>query len=282
MKRRWFVWMCPILVVCFAYASTDACNLNSVDDLSPLPGECDGQIARAKAIRERFAERARPCSLSQIMLLKEDGTTSCAECFPNSTGLWRIHPPSPSLLAGMHVQVCEAPHPYQGFAEHRCHEPSLSPTSSSYLCRLNQYCTEEGVCKNLKDSPSHSKPCHTGQDCPFGLRCIRHQCKICPEDGEPRGHFTSSAQRTKGATLHSFKCVEGEYVELGAAEQVRGGIPNAHHHHTWSDPFADPSTLFIFLIMTSLSLYAFGYITFILSNGLRLIFKQQLSSISDK
>jgi hypothetical protein len=88
------------------------------------------------------------------------------------------------------------------------------------LCGINEYCTDQGTCQQVKLSPLYKAPCpyEGGGMCGAGLFCIEHVCLACEE-----GAYDSTDGK---------KCYNGEWT-----------------YSRWTTLPNDPSAVFLLVIM---------------------------------
>ena len=184
-------------------SSSTSSNIYEYSSLSPpVKGTCRGPMHRTISAMNVISKLNLGCPRNQIPYSKEGVLQiQCGECIPGTSG-------TSNLL-------------------------------NSFQCAVNEYCTDGGKCKLIKEHPLY------GADCPFevsssivrsdiegidtwcgtGLICVQHKCVSCRE---------GDVDMNTGV-----KCILGEWT-----------------YASWMDSTLEPSPLLLFALCGITLLYA--------------------------
>ncbi|KAJ5067582.1 hypothetical protein M0811_02770 [Anaeramoeba ignava] len=206
----------------FNYIFANLCYYSN--GIGPLAGNCEGPIQRIEAKRKDFSNINHGCSIDQMFFNSGNNQIKCGNCIPGSNGNWRVNG-TPSIFSHLVVKYLESTP--QNIIKTKI--ASITATSPSVFCKLNQYCSESAECVDLKDHPLYNHFCDPNiQDsCGFeGLQCIDSKCKICKTI---RSHFNDLIVRNQA--MQTVWCVAGRYTT-----------------NKWIIMFQDPQKFFFFLL----------------------------------
>ena len=114
-------WWLVLLCVWLCGSGEAVSTCSPTGDSSPAPGECEGPSERAFMRLANVEQFNNMCAATEIPYYKDDDPTQplCGQCVPGSSGV---------------------------------DDPET-------ICKVNEYCTDEGVCQAASLSPLYMEPC---------------------------------------------------------------------------------------------------------------------------